>query len=368
MPDGGLAVHSVDVLLAGQARSGAFIASPHYPIYEFAWLRDGAFCARALDAVGHGAAAGRFHGWVARTLVAHRDQAEKVIARLAAGTPPTNADMLPARYALEGRRERPGAVLGEVWPNFQLDGYGTWLFELASHVRRTGSTDIDRVAVDLAARYLVAAWRVDCWDCWEEFGDGQHASTIGAIAAGLGAAAELLDEPAYAQHAAEVRASLIERFVRDGVFRKGATDDRVDASLLWLTLPFGIVQPTDPVMRATVEAIRGRLRGRTGGVYRYAGDTYYGGGEWILLTCWLAWYDAATGDEKEYAAARDWVVKQATDDFDLPEQATGGAQDPAMISPWVQRWGPVATPLLWSHAMYLLMLEAGTVARSLAAR
>jgi hypothetical protein len=25
-----------------------------------------------------------------------------------------------------------------------------------------------------------------------------------------------------------------------------------------------------------------------------------------------------------------------------------------MIEPWVRRWGPVATPLLWSHAMFVI--------------
>jgi hypothetical protein len=25
-----------------------------------------------------------------------------------------------------------------------------------------------------------------------------------------------------------------------------------------------------------------------------------------------------------------------------------------MTAPWLERWGPVATPLLWSHAMYLI--------------
>ncbi len=358
VPDGGLAAHSVDVLLAGQAESGAFIASPHYPIYEFAWLRDGAFCARALDAVGHRAAAERFHQWVARAILAHRDQAETVIATLTAGRLPANADMLPARYVLDGHRETPGAVLGEVWPNYQLDGYGTWLFELAAHKRLTGSTTVGREAIDIAARYVAAAWRTDCYDCWEEFGDGQHASTVAGVAAGLAGAAELLDDPSYMDKAAEVRASLLGRFARDGLLRKGATDDRVDASLLWLTLPFGILDPADPIMKATVEAIRKQLRGGTGGIYRYPGDTYYGGGEWILLTSWLGWYDAVTGNAAEYAATRDWVVRQATVTRDLPEQVTGGAQDPQMIEPWVRRWGPVATPLLWSHAMYLLMLEA----------
>jgi hypothetical protein len=31
-----------------------------------------------------------------------------------------------------------------------------------------------------------------------------------------------------------------------------------------------------------------------------------------------------------------------------------------MVEPWVRRWGSVATPLLWSHAMYLI---AETAAR-----
>ena len=29
-----------------------------------------------------------------------------------------------------------------------------------------------------------------------------------------------------------------------------------------------------------------------------------------------------------------------------------------MYAPWFDRWGPVATPLFWSHAMYLIM-ESG---------
>ena len=355
--DGGLGAHSVDVLVAGQAPSGALVACPTYPMYRFAWLRDGSFCARALDAVGRTDRAAAFHRWVERTLLAHGERANRLIDVLDRGEVPPPAEMLPARYALDGRLEIPGAVLGEVWPNYQIDGYGSWLFELAAHVGRSGAA-FDRDAVELAARYVAAAWRTDCYDCWEEYGDGQHASTLAAVVAGLDGAARLLGEPAYAAHAAEVRESLLRRFVRGGLVRKGATDDRVDGSLLWLALPYRILDPLDPVMRATAEAMRNRLRGRTGGIHRYPGDTYYGGGEWILLTCWLGWYDAVTGNESEYVAARDWVVKRATAALDLPEQGTDGAQEPSMIEPWVQRWGPVATPLLWSHAMYLLMLEA----------
>jgi GH15 family glucan-1,4-alpha-glucosidase len=367
LDDGGLGTHSVDVLIGGQDGSGAFLASPTFPIYRFAWLRDGSFCARALDAVGRSDRAALFHQWVQRTVLAHRVHADAAIAELTAGQMPAPEDILPARFVVDGRREVPGEVLGEVWPNYQLDGYGTWLFELAAHQRivtaaGTGnaSVGVDRTAVGVVADYLAAAWRTDCYDCWEEFGDGKHAGTYAAVAAGLTAAAELLDEPRYADVADEVRTTLHTTFVRDGRLCKGDKDDRVDASLLWCTVPFGLYEPNDPIMRATAEAVRTDLRGGTGGIYRYVGDTYYGGGEWILLTAWLGWYDAIDGNADGVAKARAWIRSAATATLELPEQTINGVQDPGMVDSWVKRWGPVATPLLWSHAMYLIMSAAPT--------
>lgn len=358
LDDAGLGVRSVDIILAGQAESGAFIASPNFATYRYAWLRDGAYCARALDVVGRTAEADRFHRWVERTLLRHRAQAESAIEDLGAGRLPEMERMLPTRYALDGDLEHPLEDDDEPWPNFQLDGYGTWLHELGAHQMRADSTDFDAEAVELAARYLAAAWDADCYDCWEEFGDGQHASTLAAIAAGLRAAARLLDNPAFLRVADEVVASLHANFVRDGYLRKGATDDRVDASLLSIALPLQVFAVDDPIMQKTAGFIRRDLRGPTGGVYRYLGDTYFGGGEWILLTAWLGWYDVSAGDKQGFSASRDWVRERVTGALELPEQTTDGVQDPTMTEPWVRRWGPVATPLLWSHAMYLLLSEA----------
>jgi GH15 family glucan-1,4-alpha-glucosidase len=356
--DAGLGVRSVEILLAGQAESGAFIAAPDFVTYRYSWLRDGAYCARALDLVGQHQAAGRFHRWVEQTLIRHRISTEAVITRLLAGEVPPMEQMLPTRYSLEGLLEIPDQDDDEPWPNYQLDGYGTWLNELSSHHGATGVTDFDSEAVDLAARYLWAAWQTNCYDCWEEFGDGQHAATLAAVASGLKSAGNLLGRADYLERAREVSDSLRQRFVRVGHFRKGATDDRVDANLLALALPFGVIGIDEPIMKRTVEVIRQELRGETGGLYRYRGDTYFGGGEWILLTCWLGWYDALSGNEAELKKSRDWVIAQANPDLELPEQTTIGAQDSTMVEPWVRRWGSVATPLLWSHAMYLILSEA----------
>ena len=53
-----IARRSLEVLKQGQDSSGAFVASPSFPTYRYAWLRDGAFCAYALDQVGCGGLVG----------------------------------------------------------------------------------------------------------------------------------------------------------------------------------------------------------------------------------------------------------------------------------------------------------------------
>lgn len=354
-----LLVRSVDVISAGQASSGAYVACPDFEVYRYGWLRDGSFCAHAMDLVGENAGAGRFHLWVAETLERQRDHAEALISRLAAGERPAPEEMLPTRFTLDGGLERPG---DEPWPNFQLDGYGMWLWALEQHLGDGASRPVLAGAADLCARYLEASWQLPCWGCWEEFDDGEHASTLAAIAAGFDAAARLLGEPRYDVLAGEVRRRLVERFVVDGRFGRCASDKRVDGSLLWLAVPFLTLPASDPRMAKTVDSVRRELVGPAGGVYRYLGDTYFGGGQWILLTCWLAWLDALAGRREAFARSRAWVRAQGGEG-ELPEQVTAEAQAPEMVAPWIERWGEVATPLLWSHAMYIVMEVAGREAR-----
>lgn len=351
---GSLAQHSVAVILDGQSDSGAYVACPSFPVYGFGWLRDGAFCAYAMELVGQQSSADRFHDWVATTVLRHADAVERAIDSAAGGGDP--AAMLPTRFALDGTME---PATHDAWPNFQLDGYGTWLWALSDHANRGGSIGDDhRSAAALVTRYLRAASHLPCFDCWEESGDERHTSTVAAIAAGLRAAAGLLDDPDALHDSERLRDELLRDHVRDGAFVKAAGDDRVDASLLWLSHPFGIVDAEDPLMVATVERIRQELRWPGGGVKRYLGDSYYGGGDWILLTAWLGWHDATAGRYGEAEELLRWIESTATPEGHLPEQDPASLQQPGMLDRWVERWGPVATPLLWSHAMYLVLLDA----------
>jgi GH15 family glucan-1,4-alpha-glucosidase len=53
----------------------------------------------------------------------------------------------------------------------------------------------------------------------------------------------------------------------------------------------------------------------------------------------------------------DWIEARADGDLNLPEQVAAPALFPERIDEWVARWGPVACPLLWSHAMYLTLAD-----------
>lgn len=343
---------SIEVLTRGQGTSGALVASPAFPTYAYAWLRDGAFCAHALDVAGERAAAAAFHAWAARSIEGHRSMIESVMDRVGRGDTPSSAEMPPARYTLDGGLEQDDA--DEPWPNFQIDGYGMWLWSLEQHLAGGSPDAATGATIRLVARYLERCWQLKCFSCWEEYDDGEHAATLAAVVGGIESAGRLLGDDDVSGSAGPIRARLLDAFLVDGRFRRGPTDDRVDGSLLWLAVPFGVLAPDDARVLATIRAVHSDLVAPSGGVYRYLGDTYYGGGEWLLLASSLAWHEAVLGNHGAATELQDWVRAQARPNGDMPEQVTGAAQEPAMVDPWVVRWGPVATPLLWSHAMYVI--------------
>ena len=340
---------SIRIILDGQASSGAYIASPNFPSYRFAWLRDGSYCSLAMDAVGHRDSSERFHDWVASVIQSQESRIHEIVSRRSAGEPLGETEMLPTRYNLDGTIERED---DDPWPNFQLDGYGTWLFALESHYR--GDLPVRFLgAVALAAEYILATWSLPCYDYWEEFGDRVHTSTLASLAAGLGSAGRLLGRDDLAAEAESVMATIRHSCIVDGRFAKGIEDARVDASLLSLATPFNLVDATDPVMLNTVEAIRGELASPTGGIRRYVGDTFYGGNPWIMLTAWLGWHQRRAGAAG--GAEQAWVESHAGERNALAEQILTEPQAPDLVSYWIGKWGPVADPLLWSHAKYILM-------------
>lgn len=355
---------SVAIIRANQDERGGYMACPKFPVYRYCWLRDGAFIADAMSRAGEVASAEAFFGWCAQILEARADRIDTLVARSASQeTIPLEA-FLPARYTLDGRESTAE------WTDFQLDGYGTWLWALGSHAERHDRPvePYLRGAL-LSARYVAAFWGHPSYDWWEEHVERRHTSTLAAIYGGLRAVSTMAAVPQaerdrFAEVAEAIRATVVADASGMGRLRKWLGGTSVDASLISVATPFRLLEPGHPLVCATIEAIEADLA-HGAGVHRYLGDTYYGGGQWLLLAALLGWQYAQTGRVQDAWRELGWVASQANESGELPEQVSDHLLAPAELPRWEARWGPIARPLLWSHAMFLaLALELGAVDRS----
>ena len=142
-----------------------------------------------------------------------------------------------------------------------------------------------------------------------------------------------------------------------GRYVKSTESDEVDASILWLSTPFRVVEPDDRNFAETVRVIEERLR-LDGGLRRYPTDTYFGSGAWPVLTASIGWHYLSVGDPDAARLARDWVAAHFDEQGRLGEQFGGERRDPEHYLEWVERWGPPAKDLTWSHAMYVVLCAA----------
>lgn len=351
-PGDGRAQSSITHLMSCQQANGAFVASPDFAEYQYCWLRDASFVAYALDRGSAPGAAAAYHRWVIGVLGNGGIAAviDEAIERLAARKPLEPTAMPPARFTLEGR------VASDGWPNFQIDGYGTWLWAFSEHLRlaKRAPSPEELQSIERLGRYLAAFAFEPCFDVWEEYGDSVHTSTLASVFAGLTAAAELVGHRSFSERAAEVRARITTSARALGRLPKSSSSHEIDASALWCTVPFSVLSPDEPVMVATARAVEDELL-FDGGIRRYPTDTYFGGGAWPVLTASLGLYHAAAGDLEAAARCRDQIRSRYDDAGRLGEQFGGELRDPSHHREWTERWGRSAQDLLWSHAMYVIL-------------
>lgn len=364
-----LAHRSHAVITEHQHEGGAYPASPTFSAYRgYAWLRDGSFTAEGISRYGDTASADRYHDWVSRVLGARREQVDGLVADAARGVEVPLARMLPTRFTFDGLDG------SDPWWDFQTDGYGTWLWSLVAHAQRHGG-DLTRwlPGVEVAVDFLSAFWDLACYDWWEEHVEHRHVSTLGAVAGGLRDIADsgVLDEGrtnrarAASQGAAALALSQGVTSGHDPAAGTGPADAHfvkwlgttaVDGSLPSCVVPFRLAEPGSPLATGTLAKVAADLD-VDGGVHRFRADVFYGGGQWLLLSALLGWNLAVAGDQDGALRHLHWIAAHATVTGEMPEQVPDHLLHPESRAEWIERWGEVATPLLWSHGMYLILAD-----------
>jgi GH15 family glucan-1,4-alpha-glucosidase len=338
---------SVKIIKENQHSSGGFVACPTFPTYNYSWFRDGAYIAYAMDIASEHKSSSSFHTWAIDNILKRETEINKVLN----GNLDQYDKVLHTRYTLDGDDGE------EEWENFQLDGFGSWLWSFQQHLEITGKpvTDEMKRAVRLISNYLIILWTFPCYDCWEEFRDEKHIYTIASIYGGLQSAEKITGDN-FSEVCRNIKNWIITEGVISGVLCKYQGSGEIDASLLGVYFPNNVLNISDPVINRTIERIQSELY-KTGGLHRYKLDTYYGGGIWILLTAWLGIWYLDNGERTKAVDVLTWICSKADLNGQLAEQYSDSLNDESYLPFWNNKWGKSADPLLWSHAMYIILYK-----------
>jgi GH15 family glucan-1,4-alpha-glucosidase len=335
------------------------------------WPRDGSIVTVALLQAGFPEITRRFFQFVSKVVTAEGFLLHKYNPDGSVGSswhPWMTAD---GKRQLPIQEDETALVLWALWTHFEKFHDVEFLKPLYKPMVKSMG--------DFLARYREPHTRLPApsYDLWEER-RGITAFTIGAVWAGLDAAARFTDAfgearqaEKYRRAAAEIREATartmfdpkLGRFLRMiNVSREGeiTTDSTIDVSIAGLYL-FGMFGADDPKIVSTMEQIINRLTVKTpiGGVARYENDYYFQvskdlpnvpGNPWVVSTLSIAhWYASRARSTAEMQKAIDvllWATERALPSGVLPEQVDPYNGKPLSVA-----------PLTWSHAALVLAVH-----------
>jgi len=286
--------------------TGALVAAPTTSLpeteqgernwdYRFCWMRDAAFTLWGLHALGMDWEAEDFLQYVA-DLERNPDGSLQIMYGLRGDKQLTERTL----DHLKGYgNARPVRIGNGAFDQRQNDVYGAVLDSVYIHTKRTDHI-AERLWPVLVDQVEAAArvWREPDQGIWEARGAPQHyvsSKVMCWVAMDRGAQlGELRGETEMAARwratADEIHAEVLERGVRDGIFRQHYDTDALDASTLLIPL-VRFLPATDPLVRETARAIDEQLT-EHGLVLRYKVDETDDGlhgreGTFLICSFWL---------------------------------------------------------------------------------
>jgi GH15 family glucan-1,4-alpha-glucosidase len=286
--------------------TGAIVAAPTTSLpetpggernwdYRFSWIRDSTFSLWAMHTLGFDQEARDFMRFIVQVCRDHPD--------------------LQIMYGIGGEKQleestldhlggyldsRPVRIGNGAFDQRQNDVWGALLDSVYLHEKalRGAGTPADRELIRYQVEAAIDAWPHPDQGIWESRGEPRHyvssklmiwvAVDRGARLARGNGFDEVADE--WEAKAQEIRAEILDRGVRDGVFRQHYDTDALDASTLLIPL-LRFLPPDDARVRDTVKAIAEQLT-EHGLVLRYkveeTDDGLHGReGTFLICSFWL---------------------------------------------------------------------------------
>ena len=286
--------------------TGAIVAAPTTSLpetpggernwdYRFSWIRDSTFSLWALHTLGFDEEARDYMRFIVRVC---RDHPDLQIMYGIGGEKELTESTLDHLGGYGGAK--PVRIGNGAYDQRQNDVWGSLLDSIYLHEKalKGRGTPTDRQLVRYQVEAAIAAWPNPDQGIWESRGEPQHYVSSKlmiwvAVDRGIRMARGLGFEDVadkWQAKADEFHAEILERGVRDGVFRQHYETDALDASLLLVPL-LRFLPPDDPRLRATVDAIAADLT-EHGFVLRYkvkeTDDGLHGEeGTFLICSFWL---------------------------------------------------------------------------------
>jgi GH15 family glucan-1,4-alpha-glucosidase len=286
--------------------TGAIVAAPTTSLpetpggernwdYRFSWIRDSTFTLWALHTLGFDQEARDFMRFIVDVCHDHPDLQIMYGIGHERALDESTLDHLGGYGGAKPVRTGNGA-----YDQRQNDVWGSLLDSVYLHQKalRGRGTQADRELIRYQVEAAIAAWPHPDQGIWESRGEPQHyvssklmmwvAVDRGVRLARVAGNEEMVEQ--WEPVAARFKAEILERGVRDGVFRQHYDTDALDASLLLIPL-FRFLPHDDPRVRDTVNAIAEELTDH-GLVLRYQVDETDDGlqgreGTFLICSFWL---------------------------------------------------------------------------------
>jgi alpha,alpha-trehalase len=299
------------------APTGALVAAPTTSLpespggernwdYRYSWIRDSTFSLWALHTLGFDQEARDFMRFIVG--VCRKDPQLQIMYGIGGEKQLTERTL----DHLDGYGgARPVRIGNAAFDQRQNDVWGALLDSIYLHEKalRGSGTPADRALIREQVEAAIEAWPHPDQGIWEARGKPQHyvssklmmwvAVDRGARLAHRNGFEEVAEE--WERTAERMREEILERGVRDGVFRQHYDTDALDASTLLIPL-LRFLRPDDQRVRDTVEAVAEELT-RDGFVLRYEVEETDDGlrgeeGTFLICSFWLVSALSEIGEQR----------------------------------------------------------------------